>query len=318
MTPLARTLEAVLLIVLSLAAGYLCRRRRVLPPALAPQISRTGLTFLSPVVTFLVMWALEPVGWGAAALPLICVLCILLMWPPAAALGRRLFSDPASQAPWAICAMFSNQGTTYGTFLCYIALGAQGAALATIFVLPFMPTLYLLGFFLAGRYTGRVTSPWHALAHTFRHGYSRNPLVGVALGLLMHLAIPHLPHLGHHAIDVLVPLDTAIQLFAIGLTLRFCVIGAYLRPVVIIHALKFLLTPLLGLGLATAFGLWGRADNQMVKVVLIQCSTPVAILSLVIAQATRLNVDLANSLWITTNLFAAAWAPVVLWVARML
>ncbi len=318
MTPFAKTLEAVLVIVLSLVAGYLCRRRGLLTPSRAPQISRTGLTFLSPAVTFLVMWALAPVGWGAAALPLICVLCILLMWPPAAGLGRRLFPEPGSRAAWTICAMFSNQGTTYGTFLCYIALGAQGAALATIFVLPFMPTLYLLGFSLAGRYTGRVASPWHALAHTFRHGYSRNPLIGIVLGLLMRLLVPELPQVGHRALEVLVPLDTAIQLFAIGLTLRLSVIGGYLRPVVVMHALKFLLTPLLGLGVTATLGLWGQAENQMVKVVLIQCSTPVAILSLVIAQATRLNVDLANSLWLTTNLFAAAWAPVVLWVARLL
>jgi len=43
-----------------------------------------------------------------------------------------------------------------------------------------------------------------------------------------------------------------------------------------------------------------------------------AILSLVIAQAMRLNVDLANSLWVTSNLFAVVWAPLVLWVARLL
>ena len=144
MSPLAKTVEAVLIIVLSLAAGYLCRRTGRLRAPQAPRISRTGLTFLSPVVTFLLMWALHPVGWGAAALPLICVLAILLMWPPAAWLGRRLFSDPASRAPWVICSMFSNQGTTYGTFICYIALGAQGAALATIFVLPFPATIALI------------------------------------------------------------------------------------------------------------------------------------------------------------------------------
>jgi len=318
MSPSAKTIEAVLVIVLSLAAGYFCRRRGLLAPPQAPRISRTGLTFLSPVVTFLVMWALQPVGWGAAALPLICALIILLMWPLAAPLGRRLFSDPASRAPWALCSMFSNQGTTYGTFICYIALGAQGAALATIFVLPFMPLIYLLGFHLAGTHTGRTTSPWKSFAHTFRQGYSRNPLLGIAAGLLMHLIVPTMPHFGRQALEVLIPLNTAIQLFAIGVTLRFSVIGAYLQPVLLMHAFKFLLTPLLGLALATAFGLWGQADNEMVKVVFLQCSTPVAILSLVIVQVTRQNMNLANSLWITTNLFAALWAPVVLWLVRLL
>ncbi len=318
MSPLAKTIEAVLVIVLALAAGYLCRRRGVLTALQAPRISRTGLTFLSPVVTFSVMWALQPVGWSAAALPVLCALLILLMWPLAAPLGRRLFTEPTSQAPWVLCAMFSNQGTTYGTFICYIALGAQGAALATIFVLPFMPMLYLLGFHLAGQYTGQSTSPWQSLTEAFRHGYSRNPLLGIAAGLLMHLLIPTMPAFARGAVDVLVPLDTAIQLFAIGLTLRFSVIGAYLRPVLVMHVLKFLVTPVLGLGLAAAFGLWGKADNDMVKVVLLQCSTPVAILALVITQATRMNINLANSLWVTTNLFAVVWAPLILWIVRLM
>ncbi len=39
---------------------------------------------------------------------------------------------------------------------------------------------------------------------------------------------------------------------------------------------------------------------------------------LVVAQAMRLNVDLANSLWITSNLLAVLWAPLVLWVVRLL
>jgi predicted permease len=318
MSPLYKTVEATLVIVLSLAAGYACRKSGLLKVEQAPGISRVGLSFLNPAVTFLVMWALQPVGWETAALPLICALVIVLLWPPAAWLGRRLFAEPDSRAPWVLCSIFSNQGTTYGTFICYIALGAQGAALGTLFQVPYTPMLYLLGFYLAGRYTGRTTSPWCALADTFRHEYSRNPLLGLALGALMRLAVPHLPELGFRAIDLLVPLATATQLFAIGVTLRFSVIGAYLRPVLLMHALKFLLQPALGLGLALACGLWGRADNQLIKITLIQSATPVAILSLAIAQATQLNVDLANSLWVTTNLFSVLWAPVLLWLVRLL
>jgi predicted permease len=318
MSPLFKTVEAILVIVLSLGAGYACRRRRWLEPAQAPAISRTGLTFFTPLVTFLVMWALEPVGWGAVALPLICVLAIFLMWPPAAWIGRRLFSDPQSQAPWVLCSIFSNQGTTYGTFICYIALGTQGAALGTLMVWPYTPLVYLLGFYLAGQYTGQATSPWQAFTRTFRHGYSRNPLVALAVGLVVRLFVPHLPPLAGPAIAILVPLTTAIQLFAIGLTLRFSVISEYLRPVLLMQALKFLVTPLLGLALAAAFGLWGQADNELVKIVLIQCACPVAILALAVAQVMRLNVDLANSLWITSTLLAVATAPLVLWVVRLL
>ncbi len=318
MSPTAKTIEAVLVIVVSLGLGYFCRRRGWLNQEQSGKISRGGLTWLSPLVTCSVMWALRPVGWSAAFLPVVCTLCIVLMWPVAAALGRRLFSEPASRAPWVICAMFSNQGTTYGTFLCYIALGAQGAALASIFVLPFTPLIYLLGFFIAGRYLGENLSPGAVLLKAVRPGYSRNPLLGLLVGLSLLALVGRLPERLLPILDVLVPLDSAVQLFCIGVTLRFSVIGGYLRPIAVMHALKFLFTPLLGLGASLLLGLWGQAGNQLVQVVLIQASTPVAIWSLVVAQAAGLNLNLANSLWITTNLFAIAWAPVVLALARLL
>ncbi|HEY3398105.1 MAG TPA: AEC family transporter [Armatimonadota bacterium] len=313
----AKTIEAFLVIVLSLAVGYAARKRGRLQSGQAVGVSRAGLTWLTPVVSFLVMWALRPVGWGAAALPMICALCIVLIWLPATLIARRLLSEPREQAAWIISAMFSNQGTTFGVFICFILLGAQGAALGTIYTLPFLPLLYLLGFFIAGRYVASSSSPWQTCIATFRWGYSRNPLLGVLLGLLAHVVAPP-PAVALRMIDVLVPLDTAIQLFAIGGNLRLSALGQYVRPIVVMHVVKFVLTPLLGLGLAALLGLWGQADNQLVKIVLIECSAPVAILSIVVAQCTGLKVDVANSLWVTTNLFAAAWVPVLLWVARHL
>jgi predicted permease len=70
--------------------------------------------------------------------------------------------------------------------------------------------------------------------------------------------------------------------------------------------------------MAWALGLWGQANHEMVKVVFIEACTPVAILSLVVAQVSGLNRHLANSLWVTTNLFAVVWAPVTLLIARSL
>lgn len=318
MSPLFKTLEGVLVIVGALGLGYLARHRGWLSAERSSPISRAGLTYLSPVVIALVLWALVLPGWSVAALPVICALLILLAWPLSSWLGRGLFSAPRDRAPWILCSMFSNQGTTYGAFLCYLLLGVQGAALASFFCLPFAPLVYLLGFYIAGRYVEGALSPWAALGRVFRASYSRNPLLATGLGLLLLAFAPRLPLFGHRAIEVLVPLDAAIQLFAIGLSLRLSRVAAYLRPVVVMHVFKFLLLPLLGLGMAWALGLWGQANHEMVKVVFIEACTPVAILSLVVAQVSGLNRHLANSLWVTTNLFAVVWAPVTLLIARSL
>jgi predicted permease len=319
-----KTIEGLIVIIGALGLGYGARRLGWVRVAAAPRISRTGMSYLSPVVLALVLWALVPVGWGVAALPVICVLLILLAWPLSLWIGRRLFHEPRDLAPWIICCMFCNGGTTYGAFLCYILLGVQGAALASVFFAPFTPLVYLLGFYIAGRHVNGAQSPGEALRMVFRFAYSRNPLIGVGVGVALLLAVPlfrlaaPVTALGHHAIDVLVPLDAAIQLFAIGLTLRLSRVPEYLRTVGVMHLFKFVLLPLLGLALAWLFGLWGKADNQLVQVVFIECCTPVAIYALVVAQNSGLNVDLANSLWVTTNLFAIAWAPVILLLARHL
>ncbi len=319
MSVTAKTIEGLAIIMGSLALGYLSRKAGWLRLERARKINEVNLSYFTPWVIILVLWALEPIGWEVAVLPVISALAILLMWPLAALLGQRLFTEPRSLAPWVICSMFSNQGFTFGGFLCYILLGTQGAALASIYTIPFAPMVYLVGFYIAGYYVrGEGLLPWQALAQTARHSYSRNPMLGVLAGLLLFAVGPPLPELGLRSIDVVVPLSAGVALFAIGVSLRPSRVPGYLRPVALIHVLKFVVTPLLGLSLAYLFGLWGKADNQLVKVVFIETSTPVAIISLVVAQVTHLNVDLANSLWVTTNLVAVAWAPMLLLLARML
>lgn len=319
MSVTAKTIEGLAIIIGSLALGYLSRKAGLLRLEYARKINEANLSYFTPWVIILVVWALEPIGWQVAILPLICVLLILLMWPLAALLGRRQFTNPRSLAPWVICSMFSNQGFTFGAFLCYILLGTQGAALASIYTIPFSPMVYLVGFYVASYYVqGKGQSPGQALAQTVRFSYSRNPMLGILAGLLLLGLGPPLPKLGLRLIDIAVPLSTGVALFAIGVSLRPSRVPGYLRPVVLIHILKFVVTPLLGLSLTYLFGLWGKADNQLVQVVFIETSTPVAIMSLIVAQVTDLNIDLANSLWVTTNLVAVAWAPVILCLARML
>ena len=319
MSPLAKTLEGVAVIIGSLALGYLARKRGWLREEKAGSINRSTLTFLSPWVSLVAMWALKSPGGSVLALPAICALVILLTGPLAVWSARRLFPDRPSRGPWVLCAMFSNQGTTYGAFLCYLLLGTQGAALGLLFMIPLGPMLYLLGFYLAGRYAeGGATSPWQAVQQALRQGYSRNPLLGLALGLgLLAWHVP-LPSWGPRLLDVIIPLETGLQLLAIGATLHFSLIPRYWRPVALMHGVKFLLAPALGLGLATLLGLWGQADNDLVRVVLIQSATPVAITAVVISAAARLNVGLATSLWVSTNLFAVLCAPLLLALARAL
>ena len=117
---------------------------------------------------------------------------------------------------------------------------------------------------------------------------------------------------------MLVPLTTAIYLFAIGLTLRLTSVVTYWRQCVSIGAVKFVLTPIIGLSLAWLVGYWAMEDRALLQVVFIQSATPTAIMGLILAQLFDLDEQLANASWLTTNVAAVALAPLILFIAASL
>jgi predicted permease len=317
--------------VVSLALGYLSRRLGLLHDEHARRITATSVSYLLPIAVIFAFWSLRPQGWETLALPAISILLPLLLLPVAALAGRFWFREPESFSPWVICSMFSNQGFTYGAFLCYVLLDTQGVALATLWTIPFTPMIYLVGFYLASRWSQAEASPWQRLRYEFSQPYGRNPLIGIGLGLVLFglRYVPESfpladslragpPEWSRWFVDLAVPTLTMMQLYAIGVTLRLSQVRSYWRVVVAQHGMKYLVQPALGLLLALLFGLFAPDKAELRQVVLIECLTPVAIMSLIIAQIMRLNLGLANSLWITTNLFSIAAAPGVLLLAQLI
>jgi predicted permease len=82
-----------------------------------------------------------------------------------------------------------------------------------------------------------------------------------------------------------------------------------------IGAVKFLVTPAIGLSLAWIAGFWAMEDRTLLQVVFIQSTTPTAIMGLILAQLFDLDEQLANAAWLITNVAAVALAPVVLAIA---
>lgn len=312
----SRLILMVSVIVGALAIGYVARKLRLLPEAASPRITRTAMIWIQPPLLVLLIWGLVAPDWRVALLPVIAAMNMVLMLPIGAA-GARLMGLQRPQAgSFTLSCMYSNMGLTYGAFICYILLGEQGAALGMIWCMSFMPMLYTLGFGVARRYgrEGRRTV-WQTLRDAMREPESRNPLLGLALGAVLYATGISRPAMAAEVVDAVVPLSTAIYLFAIGLSLRLTSVVTYFRECVAIGAAKFLVTPLLGLGLAWLAGYWGMEDRSLLQVVFIQSTTPTAIMGLVLSQIFDLDEQLANAAWLTTNIAAVALAPLVLQVA---
>ena len=108
-------------------------------------------------------------------------------------------------------------------------------------------------------------------------------------------------------------IEVAIYAFAIGCTLSFRSIKKYWRECATVCGMKFLLTPLIGLGVVHLMIQMGRLSSVPIlrKAILIQTCMPAAIMSVVLAKLFRLNEDLASSCWVVTTVASAAVLPVV-------
>jgi len=316
---LPKVIEAVSVILGGLTAGYIARRWGWLPGSTAELLTRWLLAYIQPAPIVLALWSLPVGDWKAAVLPLIYVILTVLMWPAAALAANILRLDSIEKASLILPAMFSNQGFTYGSFVCYIAMGPQGLAMATLFILPFTLLLYTVGFAVPGRYVARPGGGLRrAITESLTRSYRRNPLLALLVGLALALWRVPQPEFIVGLLNLLMPVSAFALLFAIGLTIRLSTIKDYLGSVAAMHLLKFVVQPALGIGLATLLGFWSQPGHAFLKVILIQTMTPSGIMSLAVVQALRLKSNLANACWLTTNLVAIPLAGLLVWLAGLL
>jgi predicted permease len=129
-------------------------------------------------------------------------------------------------------------------------------------------------------------------------------LVGVLLNLAGVVRPQPLEWLNH----VLIPLDTALYLTAIGSQLHLASPRPHLAPCLVMSGIKFLYTPLVAWLLVAAFGLQGLPRF----VVLLQASTPVAVSPMVLPLLFNLDRRLANALWLFTTVASLPWLLLVI------
>lgn len=316
---LSDTIITASVILGGLSLGYALRKTGRVAEAAAVPINRFALIIVQPLVIALALWMMKPIDWQALLLPLYGIVLILAMWPVSALVGRIIGLERRSLGTFVSASMFSNVGFTFGTFIAYIALGPPGAALGALYCVSFMPSFFTLGFY-AGRYYSPASegSMWGALRQQFLDPATRNPVLGILVGLglnAFHVAPP--PH-SDTIIALAMPATTASYLLAIGLGLHLSAVKVYWRECLLLHVSKFLISPVVGLLLAIPFGYWIVPDRSNLVVAFIEASAPVAIMSVMLAEMCDLNPKLAGALWITTNVSAVLLAPAVLVIARML
>ncbi len=300
----------------ALTVGYLVKLRQSDATALSRKLTRIGLIWLDPMNIVLALWSQSFASPRILLLPLIGTALTLLSAAPVA-LVARMRGTPRDRAGSMVgTSMFSNQGPTFGTFLAFVLAGEAGFATATMYTLYFYPLFFTFGLLVGRHYSSAGSaSAGRLFLENMRDPASRNCLIAVAAGILLSLSGPGRPAAFEYVPDYLVPVTTFVYLAAIGMTLNFSRIRAFLKHTAAIGVIKFAITPALGLLVIWLMRPLGLLDALSAQVVFIQACMPAAIFALVLVNLFDLERDLANTVWLLTNGAGIMLSPLILVLA---
>jgi len=310
-----------ILIYGSLLVGHEAFRKGYVSRRASARLTKQTIIFLEPAIIILSFWSLHVVQIRQMlVIPLIASLVSLIVIFPALFLSARLHHhNRQDTGTYLGCAMFSNVGTSLGGFLCFLLLGEAGMALAILYAAYFIPFFFTIGFAMANRYSERsAKSKIESLKTFFFDPVSVVPNAAVILGILLRVLVPERPEFFGPINKTLVFISVALFCFAIGITTRFRRIGIYIRQFLSIWAIKFLVSPVIGVGLGMLFGCHRIMQGLPIKVIFIETCMPVAIFSIVLSKLFDLNQDMANTCWILTTLAVIVELPFIYLIVSML
>lgn len=313
MTHLERLVLTLTLIFISLAMGYFCKFRAAkwgIPDekllVLRKRLQTWAIFGLIPFSAMLSLWGLPAPETELLTLPFLGLVAYLWGGFLAIAIAKLMRLSAAETGSFYCCGTFTNLGAV-GGLVCLMFLGESSIALVALYRLLEEIYYFSVSFPIARKY-----------AKASKRNTSRQPvfqpvlaaiITALALGGALNYFSVRRPEIFGAVASCSMLLATIFFLFSIGLSLRVSSIGKYLAPSLAMCAIKFIFVPIIIILLAIWLG-YAKFDNSLaLKVVAILSCMPVAMTALVPPTLFDLDVDLANSCWITSTIGLVAVLP---------
>jgi len=271
---LLSALGTAILPVLSVAAvGFLLGKTKDV--AMEP-LSTVTIYVLTPALIVHSL-ATSSMSGGLAARVILGVVAFSLVMIAIAEIAGRLIgeSEPLLGA-MVLSSAFSNAGN-YGIPLAAFAFGATGRSTAVLFIAAQSVVMYTVGVFIASR--GTETSTFGAVSEVFRL-----PLVYAVVAAWAARWLGVVPAGDTAAMETLKLVgDSAIpvMLLMLGIQLANTQHSSSFSRTGVANGIRLFVAPVVGVGIATVFGL--TADTDVARVFVLECATPVAITPLLLA-----------------------------------
>ena len=296
-------------------AGYVSRRRGV-SEKLAEKLMWLVVVFGYPSVGLFAVWGTNLAG--AVWLPVLAAFYIVILTGVGLAFSRLLTRDRPLEGLFAIACGMGNTGFTMGAFLCYLLFGFDAIGLAAVYDLSWWLMLVCLMYPLARHYAAEKPPEgglglliWRNVMDIRSLGLLAT-IAGLGLNLL-HLPFPMAVR-DQHVMDVLMFITSTLAFFSIGLRLHASHVRPIMRLIVGLGAMRFLVAPLVALGLwaLTLLTPWPLTGIPR-GVFHVESCIPTAVTMVAIANLFHLRPREASALFVVNTLSYLAILPALIW-----
>ena len=270
---------------------------------LRKQMQRLALLFFNPVAILGATWIAGLDNIRIMIFPFLGFTA-LFTGGILAYLASRFFKLNRKQTgAYIVCGGFTNIGSL-GALFCFIFLGEAGFALVPFYKLFEEFSYYAVGFPIAKSYSTEVTKTESFILRIKKVMTDIFVLVAVGsilIGLILNFSGIKRPEFYGTINAIFIPAAALLLLTSIGMAMRFSSVKHYLKQSAFIACIKFIFVPFIIVTIGWLFGLGQMNSGLPLKVILILSSMPVGFIAMVPPTIYDLDIDLANSCWLTTN-----------------
>ena len=268
-------------------------------------IGRVTFNIFSPVLIFKLLTDSQ-LDLGRIGLMLLFTTTIMLIMAGLAYLAGRLLRLPRTVLVAVVLTVAATNSGNYGMPLVAFAFGEQALAYASIY------------YVIIGTLTNTVGVLWVSLGHmNFKQALLGLLKVPMLYALIIALAFIRfgwsVPAPLERSIDILANAAVPCMLVLLGIELARVAWSKHITALVTAIALRLLVGPLVGTGMAAAFGLEGTARQAGVT----QASMPSAVLTTVLASEYNVEPQLVTAIvFFSTILSPLTLTPLILFLGR--
>ncbi len=292
-------------ILLSMLAGYLARRTRLMREEPAEIIMTLVLVFGYPSVGCLSTWVIE-LSFAVAWLPALGAVHVGIMMLLGILTSRLLTDQMKFRGLFGLASGLGNAGFTMGGFVIFQLFGQQGLGLVSVYSLMWTPMVVLAAYPVARHFAGRGAGG--SLARLMLRNlfdWRSAGLLAVTAGIILSLSGVQRPDVISrlHVVDILIFVVTAAAYFSIGLRLHVGHVAPLKKYLLALAGMRFIIAVAVGLTLVglttlTSFPLAGLAR----KVFIIETFVPTAVTMVAVSNMFSLKPRAASVLFVINTL----------------